>query len=252
MSEETKEQVVEAASAKECKCCCKGWSAKALRWAVPVSGIVAALAAITVVISGLGYLFCGGASFEKPDFDKAGVKFLKGADAKEAEEAAKKVAKEFEEKWDEKIKDALKECDLKPEDAKNISKEIREDALQFKPQVAEGEDEVDEETLADLHDAMVKGFISWVKDAKKYAKKNEISLDKDSGKRIFDLDKSGSDLWNTYKSSFQKNLSDVKKVEEEGKEKTDERAHRFTVALLVLAFALTVPVLVRIERNTRA
>lgn len=215
-------------------------------------------AVVAIVFYGLGYLFRGGGSVETPDFDDFGpdlitstkqAKDAKGdTDAESQEAADTPEAKALRDKWQPKFVKEYGSLVTKikgsPLDAEALEKKTKkyvfDSVLRGALQLSSAE--MDEDALKDLRDDYVDGAYDCFRSFASFYSKDKFGSEfTDYWKPVFQ----------DYDAQFAKSVKQAAKDEKDTADKDAVRAKIVTNAMFLLVFAAMVPLLAKIERNTR-
>lgn len=207
-------------------------------------------AVVAIVFYGLGYLFRGGGSVETPDFDDFGPDLIASTKQANESEGGANVdtpeVKALREKWQPKFEKTIASLATKVGetlDAKeldNKAKRFFENALKGASQLPSAE--MDKDDLEDLVEEYVEGAYDCFRSFVDFYSKDKFGKDPD---------KYLEPVLNDYHAKFAKSVEQAAKDEKDTAEKDAERAKIVTNAMFLLVFAAMVPLLAKIERNTR-
>ena len=210
-------------------------------------------ALVAIVFYGLGYLFRGGSSVETPDFDDFGqdlIKNMRQAQEEEDVRAESPEMKELREKWQGKFSKGFVRLMTKIEgkidaDAKEIERHTKEfidpvlnNAFGLNPYG------MDESDLEDLRDDYMDGAYDCFDSFCDFFAKNTKELGSDPVKYW-------EPVLRSYNAQFKASVEKAAKDKKDTDEKDAERARIVTNAMFLLVFAAMIPLLAKIERNTR-
>ena len=209
-------------------------------------------AVVAIVFYGLGYLFRGGSSVETPDFDDFGpdmIKNLKQAQEMEDVRAESPEVKELREKWQKKYAKGVARLAAAMGEGKIDAKELEQKAKEFFDPVLNGAFRLnaagmDEDDLEDLRDDYLDGAYDCFDSFCDLYVKNSKELGHDP-------DKYWEPVLNGYDAQFKASVEKAAFDKKDTESKDAERARIVTNAMFLLVFAAMVPLLAKIECNTR-
>ncbi len=253
MSTETEKSAPAAAAAPAPVTCSKSCDCgEPSAFAMFVGKAAIVFAAVAIVFYGLGYLFRGGGSVETPDFDDFGPDMIMSMkQARESEDGGRPESpevKELREKWQKKFEKAFGSLVIKVTgntmDAETLTRKtnrfvldpVLNGAFNLNPYG------MDKDDLEDLRNDYVDGAYDCFKSFVDFFSKDKLKIEPD-------------DYWEPvferYDAEFKENVKQADKDQKDTESKDAERARIVTNAMFLLVFAAMVPLLAKIECNTR-
>ena len=207
-------------------------------------------AVVAIVFYGLGYLFRGGGSVETPDFDDFGPDLITSVkQAKESQGAAQPdtpEVKALRDKWQPKFEKTIASLATKVGETPD-AKELESKAKRFFETSLKGASQLntagmDKDDLEDLVEEYVEGNYDCFRSFVDFYSKDKLGNNPDQYMEA---------VLNDYHARFAASVEQAAKDEKDTADKDAVRAKIVTNAMFLLVFAAMVPLLAKIERNTR-
>ena len=205
-------------------------------------------AVVAIVFYGLGYLFRGGGSVKTPDFDDFGPDMITSIKQEmDGDRVEDPEVKELRDKWQKKFEKEIGSPATTILEEKLDAKDIAEGAKEYLDAVLEGAfrlspAEMDEDDLKDLRRDYVDGAYDCFRSFVSFYSKDKFGKNPDP-------------YWGAvikrYDAQFKESVEQAAKDEKDTERNDAERARIVTNAMFLLVFAAMVPLLAKIECNTR-